>query len=145
MRSLIISIVLLLAAVAVCAAPQAQSFFPKDGVTQFLVQNLDLATFRSSLGPRLSPEKHTFAGLGVVATHVTEDDVVFEDDEWSYKIRILRRADINKDGIEDLEVCFTDRAKQGTYSTQQALLVTRYSSSSYVVALRFEVNGCEAY
>jgi len=57
----------------------------------------------------------------------------------------LHRDNINKDGIEDLEVCFTDRAKQGTYSTQQALLVTRYSSSSYVVALRFEVNGCEAY
>jgi hypothetical protein len=110
-----------------------------------LVQNLDLATFRSSLGPRISAEKHTFASLGIVATKVTGDGIVFEDAEWFYNIRILRRADINKDGIEDLEVCFTNRAKQGTYSTQQALLVTRYSSSSYAVALRFEVDGCEAY
>jgi hypothetical protein len=34
-------------------------------------------------------------------------------------------------------------AKQGSYDTQKALLITRYSSSSLAVALSFELHGCE--
>lgn len=66
-----------------------------------------------------------------------------ESNAWVYALRVLRRADINGDGLEDLEVCFTDRSKGGTYSARQSLLVTRYSASAYAVALNYEVFGCE--
>lgn len=66
-----------------------------------------------------------------------------DNDDWYYELRVLRRADINGDGLEDLDVCWIDRAKGGTYSSQQSLLVTRYSPSAYAVALKYEVFGCE--
>ena len=125
--------------------PVTQTFFPEKDLAQFLVENLDLSTFRNSLGPRRSEARRTFATLGIVPTQVQTDSVVLEDNAWFYSLRILRRTDINRDGFEDLEVCFTDRAKQGTYSTQQALLITRYSASSYAVALKYEVDGCETF
>jgi hypothetical protein len=123
----------------------AQSFFPPTAVAEFLVNYLDLSTIRSSLGPRRSISKRTFASLGIVPTHVEPDEAVLDSNEWYYSLRVFRRADINGDGLEDLEVCFTDHAKAGTYSSQQSLLVTRYAATGYAVALKYEVSGCEAF
>lgn len=144
-RKLLIVALTTVAFTAYAKPSLSQSFFPKKDVAQFLAQNLDLSTFRNSLGPRRTETQRTFAALGILPTQVQADEVVMESNEWFYSLRILRRADINGDGLEDFEVCFTDRAKQGTYSAQQALLVTRYSTSSYAVALKFEVSGCGAY
>lgn len=124
-----------LASVACWATPSAgesaaQSYFPPSGLAEFLVHSLDLSTLRSSLGPRRSISQRTFATLGIAPTQTGPDDVVMESDEWYYALLVLRRADINGDGLEDLEVCFTDRAKGGTYSARQSLLVTRYSPSA---------------
>jgi hypothetical protein len=68
-------------------------------------------------------------------------------DDWFYEMRIVGRRDVNGDGIEDLEVCFVDRATNGgTYNSSQALLITRYSADSYAIALGFSVDGvCENY
>lgn len=78
-------------------------------------------------------------------TKVSEELVEFDGTDWYYAMRILRRADINHDGIEDLEGCFIDKAKGATYNSQQALLITRYSDASLALALKFDVDGCESF
>lgn len=127
------------------AAADVTSNFPDRGVAQFLVANFDLASIRSSFGPRRTLVQRTFASLGQVPTKVTADEVEFDGANWFYSLKVLRRGDLNNDGIEDLEVCFVDKAKGATYDSQQVLLVTRYSDSSLAVALRFEVTGCETF
>lgn len=55
-----------------------------------------------------------------------------------YEMKIIGRRDVNSDGIEDLEVCFVDRAQNGgTYHATQGLLITRYSETGYALALHF--------
>jgi len=129
-------------AVAAQRVMQMRSFFPRKEVAASLVSSLDIASFRSSLGPRRG-SKRTFAELGMVPSKVTESAIEFEDADWYYGIRVLQRSDSNNDGVEDLEVCFTDRAKQGSYSTQQPMLVTKYSASSLAVALAYRIDGCD--
>jgi hypothetical protein len=72
----------------------------------------------------------------------TEDVLVFETPgEWLYEMKILSRRDVNRAGIEDLEVCFVDHALNGgTYDTSKGFLVTRYSDDGYAVALSFSLN-----
>jgi hypothetical protein len=140
-------ILLCFATVEATAAPVAnhvRSYFPAKALPAFLVKNLDIASFRNSLGPKRQGER-TFAELGITPTKIGPDVVEFDSPDWYYRIRVLRREDINRDGIEDLELCFTDRAKQGSYSTQQPLLVTKYSSSMLATALSYEVSGCEEF
>jgi hypothetical protein len=118
------------------------TFFPQHGLGQFLAENFDLASIRSSFGPRRSREQRTFAHFKLKPSVASDDNVEFESDTWFYQLRVKRRADINGDGVEDLEVCFQDRALGGpTYQSQQGLLITRYSSSQYAVALSFSLDG----
>ena len=122
------------------AAPLV-SYFPKKELGQFLADRFDLASIRSSVGPRRTPTKRTFANLGMKPSKATEDALVFDSPgDWLYELKIADRRDVNGDGIEDLEVCFIDRALNGgTYNTSQALLITRYSADDYAVALSFRV------
>ncbi len=144
-RLIIISLSVAASANATSASTTIRSFFPTKSAALFLVKNLDLTTFRNSLGPRRIESVKTFETLGILPTRVRHDEVILEDDDWFYSLRILRRDDINGDGLEDIEVCFTDRAKVGSYNSQQSILVTRYSASSNAVALKFEVDGCESF
>ena len=136
---------LLAAALAPATAQPTTSFFPTRGVTQFLAENFDLASIRSSFGPKRTPAKRTFADFGMVPTAATEELLEFDDPTWYHGMKVLRRGDFNSDGIEDLEICFVDRAKEGSYSSQQPLLVTRYSAATYAVAISFELDGCKQF
>lgn len=65
-----------------------------------------------------------------------------------YELKIVGRRDVNGDGIEDLEVCFVDRALNGgSYDTSKGLLITRYSADGYAVALSYSLNDsvCQEY
>jgi hypothetical protein len=129
------------------SAADVTSHFPARGTAQFLVANFDLASIRSSFGPRRTTMQRTFASLGQLPTKVTDDKVEFDGPDWYYSLQVLRRGDLNRDGIEDLEVCFVDKAKggAGSYDSQQAMLVSRYSDNTLAVALRYEVSGCETF
>jgi hypothetical protein len=133
---------------AVQAAPLV-SYFPKKDLGVFLADKFDLASIRSSFGPRRSPLQRTFSDFGMKPSKATEDALVFEiPGDWLYELKIVGRRDVNKDGIEDLEVCFVDHALNGgTYDTSQGLLITRYSADSYAVALSFSLNDgiCQEY
>ena len=143
----------ILACVMMMSTAQADdsvSHFPKKDLGRFLAEHFDLTSIRSSLGPRRSRGMHTtFADLGMQPSRVSENFVVFESpNAWLYEMKIVGRRDVNGDGIEDLVVCFLDRALNGgTHDSSQGLLVTRYSAGGYAIALSFSPGegGCEDY
>lgn len=118
-----------------------RSYFPDKGLGLFLSQRFDLATVRSSLGPRRTPAQRTFADMGMTPSEVTDKGLVFlSPGDWHYELRVVARGDFNGDGIEDLKACFTDRALNGgTYDAAEGLLLTRYSDNGYVIALNFRL------
>ena len=131
-------------------AEPLRSYFPKRALEQFLANNFDLATIRSSINARLRANgQRTFKDLGMKASKATENALVFDSPgDWRYELRIVGRRDVNGDGIEDLEVCFVDRALNGgTYSTSEGLLITRYSAEGYAIALSYSLDDgiCENY
>lgn len=130
------------------AAPVA-SYFPKQNLGQFLADKFDLASIRSSFGPRRLPALRTFSDFGMKPTKATDNVLVFESPgDWRYELRIVGRRDVNGDGIEDLEVCFIDRALNGgTYNTSEGLLITRYSADGYAIALSYSLDDgvCDNY
>lgn len=130
-------------------AATTDSYFPNTGLGSLLSDKFDLATIRSSFGPRRTPAKRTFTDFGMKPTQSTDDALVFlSPGLWVYELRIVARGDFNGDGIEDLKVCFVDRALNGgTYDAAQGLLLTRYSGDGYVIALSFSLEDrvCPSY
>ncbi|HEY5237977.1 MAG TPA: hypothetical protein VIJ62_06305 [Rhizomicrobium sp.] len=147
---------LLLTSLALCGANNAfaddalKSFIPKDNLGQFIVNNFDIRTIRSSIEPdRIAPGKPTFASLGMHPKSITNDSIHFEFNGWVYDIQILNRGDMNKDGIEDIAICFVDDGSGagGTYYTKTPLLLTRYSNDTPLVAIAYKpvVTSCQSY
>ncbi len=122
-------------------AATVESYFPNKDLGRFLSEKFDLATVRSSFGPRRTPSKRTFADFGMRPSQLTEESVVFLiPGDWLYELRVVARGDFNRDGIEDLKVCFVDHALNGgTYDAAQGLLLTRYSGDGYVIALSYNL------
>jgi len=128
------------------ASASIRSYFPHKDIPEFLVKHLDLASFRSSLGPRREAGKATFYKLGISAWKFTQNEAIHNTGNWHYKIRVIKVGDLNGDGIEDIEVCFTDKAMNGgTYSTQEPILITKYSKRMPPIAIKYEVFGCNAF
>lgn len=130
--------------VAAHAAEDPESHFPQTDVPQFLFDHLDVATFRSSLGPKRSIGQRTLASLSPPPTTVTADAVEILEEDWLRRLTVVDRGDFNRDGIEDLAVCLEDRSLRGTYRATTLLLVTRYSSTSPAIALHFAVDTPKA-
>lgn len=122
-----------------------QSFIPEECVERFIYEQLDLASFRNSLGPARSPKRRHFSDFSIPATKTENGLLEMETYDWFYSIQIVDRKDVNKDGLEDLIIEFFDSAKAGSYETFNRYLITRYSSTSGLVAIAFEVpdEGCE--
>ena len=118
-----------------------RSCIPKTKVAEFVVANLDLASFRNSFGPRREPGQHHFADFGMKPTSVAELKAEFDTKDWWYSVEVLSRRDINGDGVEDLEVRFTDTAKgSATYKSSARYVVTKYSEASRLIAIAYEPN-----
>lgn len=128
---------LAVSSVAGAEKPALKSFIPANDVGKFLVDKLDVTTFRSSLGPRRQPGSRHFADLGLKPTKITDSAVELDDAEWFYGITVLERADKNGDGLEDLVIQVVDNAKKGAYRDSQKLLVTRFSETGDLIALAF--------
>lgn len=118
------------------------SFIPSQYLGRFVADNLDLSTFRNSLGPQRVIGERTFKDLRMSPSILSENKAEFSISDWYYEIKVVKRGDINGDGIEDLIVCFVDDAAKGSYLTSESILLTRYSESSLLVALRYDVDGC---
>lgn len=126
------------------AAPVV-SHFPQQGLGQFLAERFDLTSIRSSFGPRRTMHQRSFADFHLKPTRATNTLVEFAHPDWFYRMVVTERRDINSDGVEDLAVCFTDKAMNGdSYDTQKSLLVTRLSPDAHAIALSFATNACDA-
>jgi len=130
-------LVLLLSAGATHAADALESHFPEQDVARFLFDHFDIATMRSSLNPARRTEQRTFASVLPAPTTLTSDTFEVREPDWVRTVRVLDRGDFNRDGIEDLLVCFDDRAILGTYNASSLMLVTRYSDDARAVAIHF--------
>jgi hypothetical protein len=121
------------------------TYFSQTAVLEQVVAEFDLATIRSSFGPRRDSVHRTLKSFELTAKMLDVKTMVLEDNDFIYHLQLLTRGDLNRDGIEDLEICFTEKAKQGSYHAQTPFLLTKYSSSALAVALQFETDGCERF
>ncbi len=69
------ALTLICLASAVAATPVV-SYFPKKDLGLFLANKLDLASIRSSMGPRRTPELRTFVDFGMKPSKATATDLV---------------------------------------------------------------------
>lgn len=116
------------------------SHLPSKDIEKFVVEKLDLSTFRNSFGPRREPGMRTFADFGLGPTTASNGIIEFKEDDWNYTVKILGRRDYNNDGIEDLAIRFTDRSLVGSYRTESQLLLTRYSNDGKLIAIAYELD-----
>jgi hypothetical protein len=142
MRGNSLAVLILSGAACASVASDLISYIPRSALESFVAETLDLASFRNSFGPRRTAEQRRFSSFGMTPNRSANGIIQYEDADWIYRIEIGGRGDHNRDGIEDLKLCFEDRAKDGTYSTAQSLLVTRYSNDGLLVALNYEVDAC---
>lgn len=112
---------------------------------EVIYKKLNLSTFRNSTGPSRNKGDRYFSDLNLPLTKVNENSLIVETEDWVYSITALNIRDFNKDGVIDVEICFNDRAKFGTYNAQQPILISQLSKNSDYIALKFEVDGCKEY
>ncbi len=116
------------------------SYLPATNIETFIVEKLDLSTFRNSFGPRRQPGMRLFSDFGLQPKTQANGAIEFQDADWYYKVTVLGRGDYNRDGVEDLIICFTDQSLRGTYRTESPLLVTRYSLDGLLIAIAYNVD-----
>jgi hypothetical protein len=118
------------------------SYFPQKNLVEFIVEHLDITTFSNSLNPQHVVGRRHFNQLGFKKKKLSENSVEFLTPEWIYKFEVIKREDVNWDGIEYVLICYSEISN--TSVSQQALTLTRYSPDAYVIAipLLFSLNEC---
>lgn len=144
-----LKIFLLFCGLTASLSAQAQSglvsHFSTTNVLEQVLAEFDLASIRSSFGPRRDAQHRTFQSFQLKTSMLDAKTMILEDDSFTYRLQLVSRRDINRDGIEDLEICFSEKAKMGTYDTQKPILLTKYAATGYAIALEYEVDGCEKF
>lgn len=107
---------------------------PQAGITDAVIQHLDLTSFPNSVGPRRLPGKTTFADYGFVDVTKTADGarLLQTDKGWMMRFEVLS-ADATS-----VRLCFHDTglAKPGkprapSYNATSALLVSTASQGTW--------------
>lgn len=107
-----------------------------------IYNDLNLASFRNSTGPNRSGYDKYFSDLGLSLTNVDKKYFEVETKSWMYRVELTKIGDANSDGVKDYSICFYDNAKQGSYSTKQSLLISKFNGDFGLVAMKFEVDAC---
>jgi hypothetical protein len=124
-----------------------KSFFPKNNLEQFIVDNLNLKSFGNSAYSQRPLEYDNtrddlfFSDLrNSLKTTITKNNIEIEDKHWFYNIKILKKGDFNNDNIEDIWIHFTDDSKSGTYLTSFDYLITVFKKDG-IIDVILEGNG----
>jgi hypothetical protein len=133
------------ASITAMAQNSITTYFAQTAVLEQVVAEFDLATIRSSFGPKRDSLHRTLKSFAMTSKMLDAKTLVLENGDFVYHLQLLGRGDLNHDGIEDLEICFTEKAKHGSYHAQKPILLTKYSSSALAVALQFETDGCKRF
>jgi hypothetical protein len=143
------SILATVAAVALpLAAAESSSTWPDRDLAKFVFEHLDISSFRNSTGPRRRTGQRTSKDLGVRPNRVSDVEAASDDNEWLYSVRILGRADYNKDGAQEVLICFQDMARDGgSYATVVHLVLQLVEGRAIALAFndesRAEAAGCK--
>ena len=137
---LLASVVLLIAPTVPAQDATAPEAWPEQDLARFVFEHLDITSFRSSMGPRRSEGQRFFSDLGVHPNRVSETEAVSDDGGWSYSVRILGKRDYNRDGVDEVLICFSDVARDGgTYNTRKHLVVQLVEGRA--IALAYTQDG----
>lgn len=122
--------------------------WPVRDLARFVFERLDLATFANSTGPRRPRgQRSTFADLGIRPTSLSETQAISDDGSWMYSVQIVHKGDVNRDGVEEVLVCFREKAGDGgTYRAEDPLVVQldegRVVALAYTQEERAAAGGC---
>jgi hypothetical protein len=110
----------------------------------YLIAHLDVTSFPSSIHPRSSAGKRTFADYGFFPVMMSSDEAVLETTEhdWRFEVHILGS---NQNTIT---VCLHDQAMNGgSYDAQQILLIRSTEGSTYLTGETFRARDkrCPAF
>lgn len=111
------------------------SHLPAVDLGRFIAAELDLATVQSSLNPRRGAHQVRFADLGLTVIEASEERVVLEGPYEVMVLRVLERGDSNRDGVEDIVICLSEDAKEGTLASSTVYVLQKYSATTPLVAL----------
>jgi len=113
--------------------------WPSTNLAEFVFTRLDLTTFRNSTGGQREPGQRFFTDFGVRPTEIAATVAKHGGEEWLYSVHVLGRRDFNRDGVEEVAVCFVDKAQNGgTYNTSKPLLLQLVGRRA--VALDYEID-----
>ncbi|MCL1132535.1 hypothetical protein L2748_22960 [Shewanella sairae] len=109
---------------------------------QEIYDKLDITSFNSSLRPRIDLEvrnnKTHFSDIkGLPKPTITKNKLIFDSDTWTNTLEVI---EFNRG---EYSVCFTDKAKQGTYNSQSPFVLRRYGDT--FVAINDYSEACEEY
>lgn len=121
------------------AEAEKATMWPKSKLAEFVFAHLDLSSFRNSTGPRRKIGQRFLSDLGIHPDKLSEGVAASDTPDWTYTVQILGQRDYNRDGVEELAICFSDKAGEGTYNTSTPLLVQLLEGR--VVALAYDING----
>ncbi|MCI2261816.1 pesticin immunity protein [Xanthomonas indica] len=125
---------MLVGLVALGVSASSLAALPQAGITDAVIQHLDLTSFPNSVGPRRLPGKTTFADYGFVDVTKTADGarLLQTDKGWMMRFEVLS-ADATS-----VRLCFHDTglARPGetrapSYNATSALLVSKSSHGNW--------------
>ncbi|MFB9134266.1 hypothetical protein ACFSJQ_05905 [Vibrio olivae] len=106
---------------------------------QELYEKLDITSFNSSLMPMIDSkyEYKNFKDINQLATSITEDEIIIDSEYWKYSLKVIKVKG------SDFYVCFSDKAKMGSYDAQSPMVLRKYNDIYMATARRTAV--CEEY
>jgi len=96
-------------------------------LSNLVINNLDLTTFRSSLRRKLTEGTNTFNALKYDYSH-SDKQVTVVSANWKYDFILLARGDYDSDGFEELMVLFIDQSLSSSYYSSDLLLLHKKKS-----------------
>ena len=115
------------------AKPASHNFITNDFST-VVMDELDLSSFGSSLGPRLEENKVTLSVFSFSNVTQSANEVTINDEGWTYEFTLLAQGDFTGDGNEDLLVRFLDQSGVSSYFSLQTLLLEKTGNDSKLTA-----------
>jgi len=125
-------------------APPLTTFMPDRGFEEWVASNLDIRSFNSSIDGRREAYQARLREVGYapVPRRPGRGPVVVSlaSPEGDVALSVFQRGDLNRDGIEDVLVCFEDSPKNGRFHQVQPLLAQKYTANGPLVALDIRIN-----
>jgi hypothetical protein len=144
-RLLLASVVLLYIPTIPAQEAAAPAAWPELDLARFVFEHLDISSFRNSTGPRRGRGERFLGDLGVQPNRVTETEAIADEGGWSYGVRILGKRDYNKDDVEEVLICFSDRSLDGgSYNTTKHLIVQLVEGRAIALAYTQDQEAEEA-